>query len=388
MDDLQHRLLVSQWIAEEFAGIIDEDHRAKLEAWRKESAGNEQEYQELLQEFRPGDILEPYPEEEIGRQWKKFSKRNRTIHPVFGYWYRYAALIVLLLGAAGVLKWQLDETRKTSERTTQTISLAQGSPLLVLADGRTMLLNDSVGWGREADLQQVRLDEQGITYQQSDSQEKEEVFNTLIIPKGGEFQIQLADGSRVWLNSETELRYPVSFTTEKRRVFLKGEAYFEVTKNEQIPFVVTTSAGIDVKVLGTKFNVASYENDEQVTTTLAEGSVEVGDEKGSVRLKPEEQALFCKDDRSLRVQKVDVGMYLAWKDGKFIFEEQSLEQIMKQLQRWYEMSVFYTNEEVKQYTFSGDLKKYDDFDKIIRMLEEVSGIKISIKENCVVIGTK
>ena len=104
MDDLQHRLLVSQWIAEEFAGIIDEDRRAKLEAWRKESAGNEQEYQELLQEFRSGDILEPYPEEEIGRQWKKFSKRNRTIHPVFRYWYRYVALIVLLLGAAGVLK--------------------------------------------------------------------------------------------------------------------------------------------------------------------------------------------------------------------------------------------------------------------------------------------
>ena len=325
-------------------------------------------------------------EKEITKQIGQYV--TNFIHPVFRYWYRYVALIVLLLGAAGVLKWQLDETRKTSERTTQTISLAQGSPLLVLADGRTMLLNDSVGWGREADLQQVRLDEQGITYQQSDSLEKEEVFNTLIIPKGGEFQIQLADGSRVWLNSETELRYPVNFTAEKRRVFLKGEAYFEVAKNAQIPFVVTTSAGIDVKVLGTKFNVASYENDEQVTTTLAEGSVEVGDEKGSVRLKPEEQALFCKGDRSLRVQKVDVGMYLAWKDGKFIFEEQSLEQIMKQLQRWYEMSVFYTNEEVKQYTFSGDLKKYDDFDKIIRMLEEVSGIKISIKENCVVIGTK
>ena len=109
MDDLQHRLLVSQWIAEEFAGIIDEDRRAKLEAWRKDSAGNEQEYQELLQEFRSGNLLKPYPEEEIGRQWEKFSKRNRTIHSVFRYWYRYAALIVLLLGAAGILKWQLDE---------------------------------------------------------------------------------------------------------------------------------------------------------------------------------------------------------------------------------------------------------------------------------------
>ena len=152
--------------------------------------------------------------------------------------------------------------------------------------------------------------------------------------------ITLPDQTKVTLNRYSSLTYPDSFKEDRREVQLQGEAYFEVAKNAQIPFVVTTSAGIDVKVLGTKFNVASYENDEQVTTTLAEGSVEVGDEKGSVRLKPEEQALFCKGDRSLRVQKVDVGMYLAWNDGKFIFEEQSLEQIMKQLQRWYEMSVF------------------------------------------------
>lgn len=388
MDDLKHRLQVAQWIAEEFSGIIGDDHRARLEAWRKESAGNEQEYQELLQEFRSGNLSDPYPADEVVRQWKKFTKKNRSLRPAFSYWYRYAALIILLLGVPGILKWQSDKARRTDEMSAQTISLAQGSPLLVLADGRTMLLNDSVGLARKTGLQQIRFDNRGIAYQKTDTLEKEEIFNTLIIPKGGEFQIQLADGSRVWLNSETELRYPVNFTAEERRVFLKGEAYFEVAKNLQKPFVVTTSAGIDVKVLGTKFNVASYDNDDQVTTTLAEGSVEVGDEKGYVRLKPEEQALFCKGDRSLRVQKVDVGMYLAWKDGKFIFEEQSLEQIMKQLQRWYEMSVFYTNEEVKQYTFSGDLKKYDDFDKIVRMLEEVAGIKVSIKENCVVIGTK
>ena len=102
---------------------------------------------------------------------------------------------------------------------------------------------------------------------------------------------------------------------------------------------------------------------------MAEGSVEVGDEKGSVRLKPEEQALFCKGDRSLRVQKVDVGMYLAWKDGKFIFEEQSLEQIMKQLQRWYEMSVFYTNEEVKRQIVGQPRQRIQDIgmhQKIVR----------------------
>ena len=209
--------------------------------------------------------------------------------------------------------------------------------------------------------------------------------NTVEVPKGQRASLMLSDGTKIWLNSQSKLIYPTQFSDKERNVRLEGEAFFDVAHKEHLPFVVHSPL-LAIKVLGTKFNVASYENDEQVTTTLAEGRVEVGDEKGSVRLKPEEQALFCKGDRSLRV--VDVGMYLAWKDGKFIFEEQSLEQIMKQLQRWYEMSVFYTNEEVKQYTFSGDLKKYDDFDKIIRMLEEVSGIKISIKENCVVIGTK
>ena len=259
---------------------------------------------------------------------------------------------------------------------------------LILANGEKVDLYEGMEMKFRERGSNIQVKGNVVCYEEKKDSVTIDEYNMIRTPLGGEYSLTLSDGTKVWLNAMSELRYPVAFSGDLREVELRGEAYFEVAKNAQIPFVVTTSAGIDVKVLGTKFNVASYENDEQVTTTLAEGSVEVGDEKGSVRLKPEEQALFCKGDRSLRVQKVDVGMYLAWKDGKFIFEEQSLEQIMKQLQRWYEMSVFYTNEEVKQYTFSGDLKKYDDFDKIIRMLEEVSGIKISIKENCVVIGTK
>ena len=303
---------------------------------------------------------------------------------------RYAAVIAVIV-VTGLTIWNWPYRSTGSAALTLVSVPAANVPILKLADGKEIPVSPrNMEIIRSTQRVDIQLADSGrLEYvAKSDPEAGQVEYNTLVVPRGCEFNLVLADGSRVWLNSETELRYPVNFTAEKRRVFLKGEAYFEVAKNAQIPFVVTTSAGIDVKVLGTKFNVASYENDEQVTTTLAEGSVEVGDEKGSVRLKPEEQALFCKGDRSLRVQKVDVGMYLAWKDGKFIFEEQSLEQIMKQLQRWYEMSVFYTNEEVKQYTFSGDLKKYDDFDKIIRMLEEVSGIKISIKENCVVIGTK
>lgn len=388
MDNFQHRFLVSRWIAEEMAGVISEEERTQLEAWRKEASANEEEYQELRRDYRQ-EILTDYPEKEIGREWERFQKQNRYSVKVVRLWYRYAALIVLLLGVGGFLKWQLDKGKKPEKIAGQTISMAQGCPLLILADGKSMTLDDSVLLSQEIVLNQILVRDSLISYRQQDGETgTEEACNTLIIPKGGEFQIQLADGSHVWLNSETELRYPVHFAGAERRVYLKGEAYFEVAKNVEKPFIVTTSGGIDVRVLGTKFNVASYDNDEQVTTTLAEGCVEVGNKGSRVKLQPDEQALFDKKNRSFQVQKVDAAVFLAWKDGRFLFEEQSLEQIMKQLQRWYEMTVFFTSEEIKKYTFSGDLKKYDDFDKIIRMLEEVAGIKISIKGNCVVIGAK
>ena len=383
---------IARIIQKSLKGKLSESEERQLSGWRKVSDENERAFQRMISEdfYTIGmEKLEMYDSRvAYGRFLQKKYQQRRKRRFLINM--ARVAAVALPFVIALVLYVGLNREEEQMVRPSLASNILPGTSkaVLTLANGQMIPL------GKEAtdstiitDGTQISASGSGVTYA-SGVESESVVYNKLEIPRGGEFCLTLSDGTRVWLNSETELRYPVNFTAEKRRVFLKGEAYFEVAKNAQIPFVVTTSAGIDVKVLGTKFNVASYENDEQVTTTLAEGSVEVGDEKGSVRLKPEEQALFCKGDRSLRVQKVDVGMYLAWKDGKFIFEEQSLEQIMKQLQRWYEMSVFYTNEEVKQYTFSGDLKKYDDFDKIIRMLEEVSGIKISIKENCVVIGTK
>ena len=145
---------------------------------------------------------------------------------------------------------------------------------------------------------------------------------------------------------------------------------------------------MEVKVLGTCFNIASYKDEEEVVTTLAEGSVEVITAGDSIRIHPDEQVLFNKVSHTLSCRQVDASVYLAWKEGRFIFENQSLEQIMRQLQRWYEMDVFYANDMVRNYRFSGDLKKYDDFGKIVKMIEEVAGLQISIKNKCVVIGMK
>ena len=392
MKKLNQSFHISQLIIRSFQQELDENGKRDLVSWLNTDPRNQALYQDLQQKDlaeRKQQIKQLHPE----KSWKQLErqihfKRNNHYLTIF----KYVAILLLILSTGLYYYSQRFTTDKPFTPTVTANIPVPGSTkaILILESGEEIELTSGQNFCLQQDTNiQILNTDNILRINISDSiSPLKENYSTLSVPKGGEYRIVLSDGSKVWLNSDSRLRFPSPFSGDKRTVFLEGEAYFEVAKNAQIPFVVTTSAGIDVKVLGTKFNVASYENDEQVTTTLAEGSVEVGDEKGSVRLKPEEQALFCKGDRSLRVQKVDVGMYLAWKDGKFIFEEQSLEQIMKQLQRWYEMSVFYTNEEVKQYTFSGDLKKYDDFDKIIRMLEEVSGIKISIKENCVVIGTK
>lgn len=388
MEQLENRFQISGWIAEDFAGVISEEHKTLLNKWRQESAENEKEYQELLEQCREGKGIPTQEErQELQRQWKRFVAGNSRRRVVLRRWMVYAAGVVVLLGTIGVMRWQWGELAE--EVVAQHVEIAQGQVVLILSNGKTVAVQkDSVQVVKEETAAEIRVAGETISYAEETGRMAGEVFNTLVIPKGGEYKIVLADGSKVWLNSETEFRYPVNFSGELRQVYLKGEAYFEVAGQEGKPFVVVTSGGVDVKVLGTRFNVASYPEDAEVVTTLAEGSVEMYTADKAVRIRPDEQVLFDRSSHSFQRRQVDAAAYLAWKDGKFIFEDQSLEQIMRQLQRWYEMDVFYASEAVRNYRFSGDLKKYDDFGKIVKMLEEVAGLKISIQNKCVVIGAK
>lgn len=387
MDQLERRFEVSQWMAEDFAGVISEERKALLEVWRRESAGNEEEYQELLQEFRMNKGMPTSAEKQkMQQQWEKFAEVHSRKKISFRRWMAYAAGLALVVGIAGVLRWQT--TGKTEGQTPENIEIAQSDVMLILSNGKQLAIGkDTVQLLQEETAAEIQVAGKTIRYRK-EGKHSGEAYNTLVIPKGGEYRIELADGSRVWLNAETEFRYPVIFTGDCRRVYLKGEAYFEVAKNTEKPFIVSTAGEVDVRVLGTRFNVTSYKDEEEVVTTLAEGSVEVTSGKESVRIRPNEQLLFDKDTRTFLRRKVDANVYLAWKEGKFIFEDQTLEQIMKQLQRWYEMEVFYASDAVRNYRFSGDLKKYDDFGKIVKMIEEVAGLQISIDHQCVIIGTK
>lgn len=169
------------------------------------------------------------------------------------------------------------------------------------------------------------------------------VFNTLIVPKGGEYSLELPDGTVVWVNSESSLRFPEKFTSNRREVFLEGEAYFEVKKDANRPFYVHTEAG-KVRVLGTAFNVCAYSNDRFWQTTLVEGSVMINQEEKEVLLKPNEQYQIDVRTGKAGLREVLPELYTSWRDGKFYFKAYTFEELVEKLERWYDFKMFYMNE--------------------------------------------
>ena len=203
----------------------------------------------------------------------------------------------------------------------------------------------------------------------------------MITPRGGEYSVVLADGTQVWLNAESELRYPEQFAGEERRVYLRGEAYFDVAKREGQRFVVALG-GTEVTVLGTEFNVKGYE-DGGMATTLVEGSVAVRRGEEECRLKPGEQAVVGED--GIAVAEVDTDLYTAWKDGYFIYRRAALDDIMQELARWYDFTYFYQNSGVADLNLTAKLRKFDQVEDVFEILEMTGQVEFVIKNKTVTI---
>lgn len=211
---------------------------------------------------------------------------------------------------------------------------------------------------------------------------KQIAYNTIKVPDCGNFNFTMSDGTKVWLNAGTTLKYPIPFHKNKREIHLDGEAYFEVTKNKKKPFVVKMNTG-SVKVLGTKFNVKSYA-DKPVTTTLASGSVEVKDlNKNTVVLKPNEQAVFTEKD--IEVKEVDAYLNTLWKDGYFMYDKVRLDEILQELSKWYGFEYFHQSKGTADILFSARLKKFNDINEVLKILENTGDIKFRIKNNTVIV---
>lgn len=213
-------------------------------------------------------------------------------------------------------------------------------------------------------------------------------YHQIVVPRGGEYLLVLADGSRIWLNAESSLRYPAVFSGTERRVELIGEAYFEITENMDMPFVVA-SGGQMVKVLGTKFNVSAYADDDLILTTLKEGSVEVYSLENTdmrIVLIPNDQSRLNKDLGSISVVQVSTDAYMAWKEGRFVFRDLTLDEIMKRLARWYDVDIEFSNAQKKDIRFTGNLQRYSNFEAFLVVLEKTHEVRFSVNNQTVYVN--
>lgn len=259
--------------------------------------------------------------------------------------------------------------------------------ILMMADGKEVVLEQ----GQNLNIllnERVRVatSSQGIVYEEHGKGMVTEEYNKLTTPVGGEYSLVLSDGTKVFLNADSELKYPVEFSDGKRIVDLKGEAYFEVHKDSLRPFIVRMN-GAEVTVLGTSFNVNTYGDDGQIYTTLVNGSVRVASMKNKQEemLKPGMQSVMNVQSGLLTVREVDVEPYVAWREGRFVFRAMTLDLIMRQLQRWYDFEVFYQNSELKDYEFRGVIKRDMDLDKVLSVIKATTNVDFEVKGKVITI---
>ena len=375
-------------LSKAFLGTLSEEEERALQQWRDESPENEQLYESEMNteyivqkshEVARVNIVNGYMNVLLKRKRNVRVRRDRRIVSI-------AAGVVLPLLAVVLWYGTRERIEDVSEQVASVIRHGGVKAELVLADGTTRILGSEV---TDSLLVQqganIVVQNQGVSYC-VDSSVVEERYNTLRVPRGGEYSITLSDGTIVYLNSESELRYPVNFVGRDRRVYLSGEAYFDVVQDEAHPFIVDMGNS-SVRVLGTSFDVRAYADEDEVLTTLVQGSVKFSAGKEFVTLEPGKQAVLGKSG-SIETREVDTYLYTAWKEGVFAFKRQRLEEIMKVVARWYDVNIFWENVSQKEVTFTGKMKRYDDFSKVVEVLEMTGNTEFVIKENNIFIREK
>ena len=379
--------IISRLIAKKLMGVILPEDEEKLNAWLEEDARNKDLYQRIL-EVENFSTRDMYAKRlDVEHTWDALKEQlagQRKRRSLFSSWQIGVAASVILLVGIG-LYWGFNKKPKVKQvEVAAHVEMGGAKAILVTSRGDEIVLQDSsvqlitLGGGMVAKNDGVQ-----VSYKENEGAGKEDVleYNTIRVPRGGEYKLFLSDNTEVFLNSDSEIRFPVKFGKGKRDVFLRGEAFFVVTKDASRPFVVNANDKMSVEVLGTQFNLQAYPDDAFVETTLNEGAVRVFNGKQGVRLRPDEQAVY--DEGKFTVRKVDASSYSAWKEGRFMLLNHSLENIMTRLARWYNIDIFWENPEVKEYHFSGELARYEDFTEILRMLELATRVHFEVKDRTV-----
>ena len=363
--ELLQEVRVQEWLAEPRNKDLYEECRRYLEGGLRLTVGDQLDVEGEYRNFT--------------RKMKSGGRSRRMT------WFSVAAAVVILISAS----WWLLENSLSSKKqevipVAEHIVPGKNQAVLITESGEELVLSASGSESRElGEGIRVEYDSlRGINYNLAKGAVVS--YHTLRVPKGAEYKLTLNDGTVVWLNSESELRYPTSFAGESREVFLKGEGYFSVAHDEQHPFIVVSS-DIYTKVYGTEFNVRSY-GEENVHVTLVQGRVAVKKtENGSeYTLNPGENARFA--ESVPEITKVNVNRYIAWKDGYFYYENESLESIMDDLKRWYDFDVMYVGDKVRDYRFELWASRDSEISVITGLLMKTNRIGVKVNGKTLVVS--
>lgn len=396
MKDLSECYKIARLISARISETITPEEQMKLDAWLAEDERHRKRFcriQERLKKDEKNNIFRK-PEEILKDMEKVKSELSGGRLTLLGRYpvLRYAAVAALVIGVAVTWMWQPWGKQQTEvQQLVQQEAIFPGSSkvILTLADGEQVSLQDVAKDSLWKDGVLIQTKKGELLYEKSEDRMQQDKisFNKITIPRSGEYKLTLADGTRVWLNSATELKYPVEFKGNSRQVFLQGEAYFEVAADMERPFVVTTP-GINVNVLGTGFNVMAYPDDAEQAVTLVHGKVGVWTEKQQVILQPDEQYVYQSATHQGTVRRVDVAEYIGWKEGVMNFDSMPLDELTHKLSRWYDVDFFFTSEQLKNLNFSGAFKKYNELRYVLNIIEEITDVRFVVNNRTVIVNKK
>lgn len=373
--------LLDFWLGES----LSDDERQEIRLWLEDNA-NRRYYNRLIRAYlrqrwsmRIGLIRR---KEE--RRYRRVAKRKQLLRQVVSV----AAVVCLVVGSGvGYRLWrqERDTVRLLAEG-----KIEPGFPRaqLVLSTGKVIALGKENKAIRERQDVSIYVNEEGkMAYRDSLlDREQEPEYNKLVVNRGGEFNLMLSDSSVIWVNSETELEYPIRFAGNRRVVKLRGEAYFKVKADSLHPFIVEVN-GVEVKALGTEFNVNTRKKDK-IESVLVKGEIDVRKGECGALIHPNQLAVYDLQTNRIEVAHVDVRKYISWKDGDFVFSDDRLEEVMEKISLWYDCSVFYVDPSLKDVRLSGDMKRYGKIEELLHFLELSTGANFEVKGKVICVSSR
>jgi len=386
----QEAYRIARLIAGFLRGTLSKTEHLELDDWVAASDENMQLFERLTDEKNLEEAakwMESVETEKALQEKKKEIVFNRpaTSKPWLRFLpYAVAASVILVVGLIVFKPFGGSKPDKKDSITTTPNDILPGGnkAILTLSDGKTIILDSAINGAltTQGNTSITKSDGQ-LEYGNSTTTE-ELLFNTISTPKGGQYKLTLSDGSKVWLNAASSINYPVSFNGSERSVTITGEAYFEVAKDATKPFKVKVHDAL-IEVLGTHFNVNAYSNEPVIRTTLAEGSVRVSTKASNAILAPGQEAQL-NPQGEIKTIAANLEETLAWKDGQFLFKDAPIENIMRQVERWYDAEIVYENKPADH--FNVELSRDVPVSKMLRFLELTNRVHFKIEKKKIVVS--